>query len=91
MYTILFRALAARGNRQKLIDFLKSDGEKSIKKESGILCFDVLDDPESDAIYVFEAYRSRAAFDKHKEGDLFQEWDSQIKPTLKRFEILYEG
>jgi quinol monooxygenase YgiN len=56
-----------------------------------MLRFDVLEDPESDAIYVLEAYRSRAAFDEHKEGDLFQEWDSQIKPTLKLFEILYEG
>jgi hypothetical protein len=72
------------------VDRFPEVGPRRVNKEGARdLRFDVLDDAESDAIYVFEVHRIRAAFDKHEEGDLFQEWNSQIKTTLlKRFEML---
>jgi (4S)-4-hydroxy-5-phosphonooxypentane-2,3-dione isomerase len=91
MYTILFRALAAPGGKETMVKSLKNNGDVSTRRETGTLRFDVLEDPESDSVFVYEAYRNKAAFEAHKKGDLFQEWELKIKPTLKNFEILYEG
>ena len=55
------------GNQQKLIDFLESYGEESTKKEPGTTLRGSRR-PESDAIYAFEAYRSRAAFEEGLDG-----------------------
>ena len=80
MFSILFRAKAKRGKRQKLVKFLKWDCQVC-KEEDGTLRFDVWVDPaDKDAFYVYEAYQDRAAFDKHMENEPYQQWYSEVEP-----------
>ena len=90
MYAIVFRVLAKPGNRQKLVDFLKWDCEVA-NREPGTLRFDAVADPESDAIYVYEGYRDRAAFEEHTRNEPYKKWKSEIEPNLKEFRKLFEG
>ena len=88
---ILFRAVAAPGDRERVLEFLKRDSHET-SSEPGALRFDVLRDPDSDdAFLVFEVYRDEAAFRKHQEGRAFQEWNERIMPKLASFKIIFRG
>jgi len=91
MYAIVFRVLPKPRDRQKLIDFLKWNCKVASQKEPGTLRFDVIADPESDMIYVYEAYESRPAFEKHQKHEPYRKWISEIGPNLKEFRNLFEG
>jgi quinol monooxygenase YgiN len=90
MYAIVFRAVPTAGNRQNLLEFLQWDCEVARQKEPGTLRFDVLEDPEGEAIYVYECYEDRAAFEVHKKNAPYQKWVSDIEPRVK-VTRLFEG
>jgi len=91
MLAILFRAVASRGGRDDLLNFLRKDSQESTR-EPGTLRFDVIGDPENDhAFFVYELYRDAAAFAAHQRGTAFREWQERIKPSLASFSILAQG
>jgi autoinducer 2-degrading protein len=92
MYGILFRFEAKAGKLDELIKFLKWDGEVCKDKEPGTLRFEFYsDDNDKNAIYVYEAYRDRAAFEKHKQHEPYQLWSSGLAKKLGKLEILIDG
>ena len=91
MLAILFRAVAKRGGREDLLEFLRRDSDESAA-EPGCVRFDVLPDPADDhAFFVYECYADDAAFHEHMKGGAFQEWASRVKPQLAEFTLLTRG
>lgn len=93
MYGILFRVEAKPGKYQELINFLKWDVEVCRDEEPGTLRFDVYQDPQdNNALYVYEAYRDRAAFEAHKRNEPYRRWGSgQAEELTTNFEMLFNG
>jgi len=93
MYTVLFRTEARPGKYQELTDFMKWDVDVCKEKEPGTLRFDVHRDPKDDnAIYVYEAYRDRGAFEEHKRNEPYQRWSSGLSEELAtNFSLVFEG
>jgi len=93
MFGILFRIEAKPGQRQKLIDFLRWDGEIGRDQEPGTLRFEFYQDPKDEnKLYVYEAYRDRAAFKDHKQNEPFKRWISSVRDELgTNFEVLFAG
>ena len=95
MIEILFRAEVQAIDRRAFLDFIEWDARvaRDEKRESGTLCFDYFEDPhDSNAFFVYEAYRDEAAFDAHKANAPFKRWDTHIKPdVLTEFQILFES
>ncbi len=93
MFGILFRIEANPGKRQELIDFLRWDGEIGRDQEPGTLRFEFYQDPEDEnRLFVYEAYRDRAAFEDHKQNEPFKRWISSVRDELgTNFEVLFAG
>lgn len=83
MLGILFKAKAKPGKLEELTAFLTRDGEFCRDKEPNTLRFEFYPDPnDSNALYVYEAYRDRKAFEEHKNNPPFKEWSSGLKNEL---------
>ena len=54
---------------------------------------DTFRDPNDDqAIYVYEAYRDRAAFEAHKQNEPYQRWASgRAEGLTTNFKLLFDG
>jgi (4S)-4-hydroxy-5-phosphonooxypentane-2,3-dione isomerase len=83
MFGILFRVEANPGKRQELIDLLRWSGEVGRDQEPGTLRFEFYQDPEDEnRLYVYEAYRDRAAFEAHQQNEPFKRWIGGAKDEL---------
>jgi|APSaa5957512622_1039677.scaffolds.fasta_scaffold103626_2 (4S)-4-hydroxy-5-phosphonooxypentane-2,3-dione isomerase len=93
MYGILFRAEAKPGKYQELIEHAEWTVEVCNKEEPGTWRFDFYPDPDNDqAIYVYEAYRDREAFEAHKQNAPFQRWAAERRESLVAdFKTLFNG
>ena len=74
MYGILFRVEAKAGKFEELCKFLEWDAEVARDEEPGTLRFEYYQDGNKEALYVYEAYRDRNAFEEHKKNEPFQRW-----------------
>ena len=82
MITALFRLHLYPGKRDELVEFLRWDKQVAIESEPGTLRFDFYDDPETEnAIYLYESYTDREAFDTHKANAPFKKFDAEIRPN----------
>jgi len=94
MIEILFRAEVSAADRRAFLEFIAWDAHvaREEERESGTLCFDYFEYPnDSNAFFVYEAYRDEAAFDAHKQNAPFKRWEAHIKPNvLTEFQILFE-
>ena len=92
MYGILFRFEAKPGKLQKLIEFLTWDAEVCRDEEPGTLRFEFYsDDTNKNAVYVYEAYRDREAFEEHKKHEPYQLWSSGLADELGTGQDLING
>ena len=92
MFGILFRFKAKPGKFKELVDFLKWDGEVCRDQEPGTLRFEFYsDDKDKNAVYVYEAYRDRAAFEKHKKHEPYRQWSSGLADELGTGQDLIKG
>jgi quinol monooxygenase YgiN len=83
MFGIFFRVEAQPGKYDELLAFLKWDGERAREHEPGTLRFEFYRDPQDvNALYVYEAYRDRDAFEEHKKGEPFQRWSEGLRDAL---------
>lgn len=83
MFGILFRVKTTPSKCKSFIKFIKWDARVAQKSEPGTLRFDLYQDPtDTNAFYVYEAYRDKAAFKKHQRNEPFKEWKSKVKPEM---------
>ena len=67
MYGGLVKLVAQPGRKPGVIEFLRWDADVARRDEPGTLRFDVWEvENERDAVYLYEAYVDRAAFDVHE-------------------------
>ena len=77
------KLVAHPGRKPELIEFLRWDADVARSDEPGTLRFDVWEvQSEPDAVYLYEAYVDRAAFDVHKASEPFRKFVAEIVPTL---------
>lgn len=93
MYGILFRVEANPGKYQELVDFMTWDAEVCRDEEPGTLRFEFYQDPENEnALYVYEAYADREAFEAHKKNEPYQRFASGLAEALgANYTILIDG
>ena len=83
MYGGLVKLVAQPGRKPGVIEFLRWDADVARRDEPGTLRFDVWEvENERDAVYLYEAYVDRAAFDVHKASGPFRKFVAEIVPTL---------
>ena len=75
MYAQFAKIYTRPGKKQKLMDFLKWDGEVAEGSEPETLRFEFYEDPNDDsAIFLYEGYTNEAGFEAHKAGEPFQQF-----------------
>ena len=83
MQGMFFRVRAKEGRKAELLAFLKWDAEVARQTEPGTLRFDVYEDPaDPNAVFLYEAYESAEAFERHKANEPFKKWQAEIVPDL---------
>jgi quinol monooxygenase YgiN len=66
MYGMLTRIVAKPGKRSELLEYLRWDAAVARASEPGTWRFDVWEtEREPGVVYLYEAYKDRAAFDDH--------------------------
>ena len=83
MYGGMVKLVAQPGGKPGLVEFLRWDADVARSDEPGTLRFDVWAVPdEPDAVYLYEAYVDRAAFEVHKASEAFRKFVVEIVPSL---------
>ncbi len=92
MYGSLFKVTAKRGKVKKLIKFLECDGNYARDHEPETFRFEFYRVPkDKNSLYVYEAYRDKQAFEKHKQNPPFKHFTSPEfkKKVLKKKGVLH--
>lgn len=96
MYGTLVKIVIKPGKRDKLLDFLRWDAAVARDNETGTIRFDVWDVPgESDAVYLYEGYSDREAFETtHQANEPYKIFERVIVPECidemcKLFDFTY--
>jgi quinol monooxygenase YgiN len=83
MYGGLIKLVVPPERRAELLEFLRWDADVARTQEPGTLRFDVWEAPdEPNALFLYEAYVDRAAFDAHKEGEPYQRFMAEVVPQM---------
>ena len=83
MYGMLTRIVAKPGKRTELLEYLRWDIEVARASEPGTWRFDVWEtEEEPGVVYLYEAYKDRAAFDDHARHDPYQKWGEMAAETM---------
>ena len=83
VYGGMVKLVAQPGRKPGLVEFLRWDAHVARSDEPGTLRFDVWAVPdEPDAVYLYEAYVDRAAFEVHKASEPFRKFVAEIVPSL---------
>ena len=76
MYGTLARIVVKPGKRSELLEYLRWDAEVARTSEPGTWRFDVWEaEREPGVVYLYEAYKDRAAFEDHAKGDPYKKWN----------------
>ena len=81
MYGMLTRIVVRPGKRSELLEYLRWDAEVAKASEPGTWRFDVWE-AEPGVVYLYEAYKDRAAFDDHAQHDPYKKWDQIADNTM---------
>jgi quinol monooxygenase YgiN len=85
MYGMLTRIVVKPGKRSELLDYLRWDAEVARATEPGTWRFDVWEaGPEPGVVYLYEAYKDRAAFDDHAKHEPYKKWDEIAAETMEQ-------
>ena len=75
MYGMLTRIVVKDGKRAQLLEYLRWDAAVAKASEPGTWRFDVWEtEREPGVVYIYEAYKDRAAFDEHAGHDPYEKW-----------------
>jgi (4S)-4-hydroxy-5-phosphonooxypentane-2,3-dione isomerase len=85
MYGMLTRIVVKPGKRTELLECLRWDTEVAKASEPGTWRFDVWEaEQEPGVVYLYEAYKDRAAFDDHAKHDPYRKWDEMADKTMEQ-------
>ena len=85
MYGMLTKIVVKPGKRAELLDYLRWDAEVAKADEPGTWRFDVWESEREDGVlYVYEAYKDRAAFEDHAKGDPYKKWSEMADRTMEQ-------
>jgi (4S)-4-hydroxy-5-phosphonooxypentane-2,3-dione isomerase len=83
MYGMLTKIVALPGKRSELLEYLRWDAEVAKATEPGTWRLDVWEpEQEPGVVYVYEAYKDRAAFEDHAANDPYKKWDEMAGKTM---------
>lgn len=75
MYIIIAPLQVKEGFRERFLEEMVKDAEGSVKNEPDCLRFDIVEDPSNpNWIWLYEVYKDKAAFEKHKKMPHFLRW-----------------
>ena len=83
MYGMLTRIVVKPGKRSELLEYLRWDAKVAMASEPGTWRFDVWE-AEPGVVYLYEAYKDRAAFDEHAGHDPYEKWDEMADKTMEQ-------
>jgi autoinducer 2-degrading protein len=85
MYGMLTRIVVKPGKRPELLEYLRWDTEVAKAREPGTWRFDVWEtDQEPGVVYLYEAYKDRAAFEEQAKHDPYQKWAEIADQTMEQ-------
>jgi (4S)-4-hydroxy-5-phosphonooxypentane-2,3-dione isomerase len=85
MYGMLTKIVVKPGKRPELLEYLRWDTEVAKAREPGTWRFDVWEtDQEPGVVYLYEAYKDRAAFEEHAKHDPYKKWDEIADQTMEQ-------
>jgi len=85
MYGMLTRIVVKPGKRTELLEYLRWDAEVARASEPATWRFDVWEpEPEPGVVYVYEAYKDRAAFEVHAQNDPYKKWGEVAEKTMEQ-------
>jgi quinol monooxygenase YgiN len=91
MYVVTVEFEAKPEHREAFRAAMIANAKTSREAEPGCFQFDVCVDPTSGAIFLYEIYADRAAFDAHLASAHFKVFDSAVHDWVTRKEVkLYE-
>jgi (4S)-4-hydroxy-5-phosphonooxypentane-2,3-dione isomerase len=80
MYVLVVTIDIKPGFKEKFLASMLDDARGSIGNEPDCVRFDVIQDEKSpNRIYLYEAYKDRAAFDYHTTTPHFLKWNETVK------------
>jgi (4S)-4-hydroxy-5-phosphonooxypentane-2,3-dione isomerase len=83
MYGMLTRIVVKPGKRSELLEYLRWDAKVAKASEPGTWRFDVWEAaPEPGVVYLYEAYKDRAAFEDHAKGAPYKKWNEIAGKTM---------
>ena len=85
MYGMLTRIVVKPGKRSELLEYLHWDAEVARAGEPGTWRFDVWEaEREPGVVYLYEAYKDRAAFEDHAKGDPYKKWNEIADKAMEQ-------
>jgi autoinducer 2-degrading protein len=85
MYGAFMKLHVKTGMRSELLEFLRWDADEAKRREPGTLRFDVWQvEGEPRTLYLYEAYKDEQAFDSHKEGERYKQWEDVVRTMMER-------
>jgi (4S)-4-hydroxy-5-phosphonooxypentane-2,3-dione isomerase len=85
MYGMLTRIVVKPGKRSELLEYLRWDVEVAKAREPGTWRFDVWEtEQEPGVVYLYEAYKDRAAFEDHANHDPYKKWSEIADKTMEQ-------
>ena len=81
MYGTLMKIVLKHRKRSKLLDYLRWDAQVAKASEPGTWRFDVWEvkKKKRDVVYLYEAYKDKAAFRDHKKHGPYKKWKEMKK------------
>lgn len=84
MYGTLMRIVVKNGKRSELLEYLRWDAQVAKDSEPGTLRFDIWEaEGEPNVVYLYEAYKDRAAYEDHQKGEPYKKW-GEFVPMMEQ-------
>lgn len=88
MYAVCVTFELESGAQDAFLRLMHANAQTSLQVEAGCSQFDVLTDPtKSNAVFLYELYTDRAAFDVHLTSDHFVKFDSAVADMVAHKDI----
>lgn len=87
-YVVVVDFLVHLDALERFVPAMLENAASSLREEPDCLIFEVCQDPERpERIYLYEVYRSRAAFDCHLRSAHFQSFNDLTQPWVIRKDV----
>ena len=88
MYAVCVTFHLKTGAADRFGPLMRANAQTSLAQESGCLQFDVLTDAaKPDAVFLYELYTDRAAFDAHLASAHFRSFDAAVADMIANKDI----